>query len=316
MDASNNSLQALAANVIPVYTSAAGEAETMRSYQAIMDQWSVVYDELTVSTSFGQTHVIASGPHNAPPVVLLHALFATAVSWYRNVERLSASFRVYSVDVIGEANRSRPTKPIASLDDFVLWFTELLDGLGIETLYLVGNSYGGFTGAYYAMKLPDRIRKLVLIGPAATFHKMAPFMLHMFIPKGLYLLFPKLPGLRRAMRKGVDWMHAGLPRDPLWEPLFYQSMVHGKLINRVFPRLFSREEFAGIRAPVLLVLGEEEVIYGDLESAIRAARDLIPQVEIELIPNAHHIAAIARPELVDQRILRFFADGVAASLGC
>jgi len=293
---------------IPVYASPASEAETMNWYQAIMDQWRVDYDELTVSTRFGETHVIASGPPDAPPVVLLHALFATATSWYLNVERLSASFRIYSVDVIGEANRSRPTRPIASLGDFLVWFTELLDGLGIESLYLVGNSYGGFTGAYYAMKLPERIRKLVLIGPAATIHKMTPFMFHMFVPKGLYLLFRRLPGLRRAMRRSVNWMHAGLPRDPLWEPLFYHSMVYGKLINRVFPKRFSKEEFSEIQAPVLLLVGEKEVIYGDLESAIKAARDLIPKVEIELIPNAHHITAIAQPELVDRRILRFFAD--------
>jgi pimeloyl-ACP methyl ester carboxylesterase len=308
MGTSINSMRSLATDLISVYTSPAGEAETMNSYKAIMDQWRVDYDELTVSTRFGETHVIATGPPDAPPVVLLHALFATATSWYLNVERLSASFRIYSVDVIGEANRSRPTRPIASLDDFLLWFIELLDGLGIENLYVVGNSYGGFTGAYYAMKLPERIRKLVLISPAATIHKMTPFMFHMFVPKGLYLLFPRLPGLRRAMRRSVDWMHAGLPRDPLWEPLFYRSMVHGKLINRVFPRLFSKEEFSAIRAPVLLLFGDKEAIYGDLESAIRSARDLIPNVEIELIPNAHHIAAIAQPELVNQRILRFFGD--------
>jgi pimeloyl-ACP methyl ester carboxylesterase len=37
------------------------------------------------------------------------------------------------------------------------WFTELLDGLGIDSLYLVGNSFDGYTGAYDAMKLPEPI---------------------------------------------------------------------------------------------------------------------------------------------------------------
>jgi pimeloyl-ACP methyl ester carboxylesterase len=53
-------------------------------------------------------------------------------------------------------------------------FDGLLDGLGIDTLFLVGNSYGGFTAAYYAMKLPDRVRKLVLVGPASTIHARRP----------------------------------------------------------------------------------------------------------------------------------------------
>jgi len=117
---------------IPVFTSIAGEAEIMRAYDAIMHEWTAAYEELTVTTSFGETHVIASGPKDAPPVVLLHALLAGSVSWYRNVEVLSQSYRVYAVDVVGEGNKSRPIKPITSLDDFLQWFTEVIDGLGAE----------------------------------------------------------------------------------------------------------------------------------------------------------------------------------------
>lgn len=293
---------------IPVFSSSEGEAEIMSAYQAIMEKWPVPCKELTVSTSFGETHVIASGPENAPPVVLLHALLATATSWYRNVEALSQSYRVYAVDVIGEGNKSRPFKPITSLDDFLQWFTELIDGLGIKTLYLAGNSYGGFTGAYYAMKLPERIRKLVLIGPAATIYPMRPFYIHMFIPKAMYGFFPKLPGLKQVMRNSVDWMHKGLPCDPLWEPVFYRSMVYGGLINQVFPRVYSKDEFAQIKASVLLILGEKEVIYNNLKSALQTAQELIPGVEVEMIPDAHHVTAVAQPEKVNQRILKFFAE--------
>ena len=295
------------ANVGSVFTTPEGEADLKQAYQAVLGAWPVPCAETMVPTSFGETHVIASGPEGAQPVVLLHALLATAVSWYRNVGALSESYRVYAVDVIGEGNLSRPTKAIASLDDFLQWFTELIDGLGIETLYLVGNSYGGFTAAYYAMKLPDRIRKLVLIGPAATIHRMLPFYVHMFIPKGIYLMAPKLPGLKRTMRRSVDWMHAGLPRDPLWEPLFYRSLVYGGLLNQVFPRVYSQDEFAQITSPVLLILGEQERVYNP-QRAATTARASIPNLQVEMVPAAHHIAALARPDIVNQRMLQFFAE--------
>src|SRR5512143_1407210 len=116
---------------LPVFTSPEGKTEVMCAYQAILDRWPVPYEELTISTCFGETHVIASGPENAQPVVLLHALLATATSWYRNVEALSQTYRVYAIDIIGEGNKSCPVKPITSLDDFLQWFTELIDGLGI-----------------------------------------------------------------------------------------------------------------------------------------------------------------------------------------
>ena len=63
---------------IPVFTSPAGEAEFMQAYQAILEKWPVPYQELTVPSRWGETHIIASGPEDAPPVVLLHALFAAA----------------------------------------------------------------------------------------------------------------------------------------------------------------------------------------------------------------------------------------------
>jgi pimeloyl-ACP methyl ester carboxylesterase len=290
---------------IPVFTSPEGEAAVMGAYEGVMDAWPIERDELKVATSFGDTHVIAGGPSDGHPVVLLHALFATAASWYRVIEPLSQDHRTYAVDVVGEGNKSRPIRPIASLDDFLQWFTELLDGLGVTTLDLVGNSYGGFTAAYYAMKLPERVRKLALIGPAATIHSMWPFMIHMFIPKGIYLMAPRLPGQARVMRSSVDWMHAGLPADPKWEPLFQQTMRHGSLINRVFPRVYRSEELSEIKAPVLFIFGEREVVYGNLRSATEAARRLIPSAEIALIPDAHHITAIAQPRRFNEALLGF-----------
>lgn len=295
-------------NFIPVFTSAEGKAEVMRAYQAVMDKWSVPYKDLSITTSFGETHIIASGPEDAQPVVLLHALFATATAWYRNVEVLSKTYRVYAVDINGEGNKSQPTKPFTSLDDFLHWFIEVIDGLGIQNLYVVGNSYGGLTGTYYAMKLPERIKKLVMIGPASTIYPMRPFYTRMFIPKAMYLFFPKIPGLKRTMRRSVDWMYGGLPRDPLWDAVFYNMMVHGIAINQVFPRVYSKEEFAQIKAKSLLILGGKEKIYNNLKSAIRSARELLPNAEIEIIPDAHHITAIAQPEKVNERISRFFRE--------
>src|SRR5512139_1450594 len=107
------------AEFLPMFTSPEGRSVVMQDYLAILDRWPVPHQELTISTSFGETYVIASGPEDAPPVVLLHAFFATATSWYRNVEALSHSHRVYAVDIIGGGNRSRACKPVKSMDDFL-----------------------------------------------------------------------------------------------------------------------------------------------------------------------------------------------------
>ena len=287
---------------IPVFATEAGRVTTLESYDAIVQRWPVPYTELDIPTSGGLTHVIASGPEDGEPVVLLHAYFATATSWYRTVGALSERYRTYAVDILGDVGRSRPVRPMVSVDDFATWLSELLDGLGTARAHLVGNSVGGFIASYCAMQLQQRVGSLVLIAPAATVHSMPAFYTHMFIPKMIRVMAPWLPGGPRSMNRAVDWMNAGLPTDALWDPLFRLALIHGTGANRVFPRVFTPEEFAQIKAPTLLLIGDHEKIYSPT-AAVEAATRLLPGIAIDLVPGAHHIAAIAQPRWVNGRIL-------------
>ena len=109
------------------------------------------------------------------------------------------------------------------------------------------------------------------------------------------------------MRTAARWMRAGLPRDPVWDPLFLAVLNHGSTANRVWPRVYTREELGRIRAPVLLLLGDHERIYRP-QAAAGAARALLQSVTVSVIPAAHHIAAIAQPIAVTAEIRRFFGD--------
>ena len=291
---------------LKVFATAAGEAATLAAYDEIAQRWPVPCDELDVPTSGGMTHVIASGPKDGEPVILLHAYFATATSWYRIAAALSERYRTYAVDILGDVGRSRPNRPMASLDDFAQWFTELGDGLGASRAHVVGNSVGGFIASYCAMKLKPRVQSLVLIAPAATIHSMPAFYAHMFIPKMVYVMAPWLPGREKSMNRAVDWMNAGLPSDGPWDAMFRLALIHGTGANRVFPRVYSRDEFKQIEAPMLLIIGDHERIYSP-DAAIEAAIQLVPGIATELIPDAHHVAAIAQPLRVNTSILSFLS---------
>jgi pimeloyl-ACP methyl ester carboxylesterase len=102
-------------------------------------------------------------------------------------------------------------------------------------------------------------------------------------------------------------MHAGLPIDPAWYALFTLVMEHGTNTSQVFPRIYSSEELAQIKAPTLLLLGEQEQIY-PAQEASQAAKSLMPGIQVQIIPRAHHITALAQPELVNASLLRFFDE--------
>jgi pimeloyl-ACP methyl ester carboxylesterase len=290
---------------LPVFSSPAGKELTLQAYQDVLDRWTAPYEEIDVPTSFGETHVIASGPRDAPSILLLHAMFASATVWYRNAGALSEHYRIYAVDTLGEPGKSRPIKSIKSLEEYLKWFIELTDGLGVDEIYLVGNSVGAFLSTYFTMKFPDRIQKLVLIGPAATFHQIIPFYLNSFVPKMLYIFLPRFPGTKRLVLRGIDWIHNDLAEDPAWGPLFRLLMLHGTPTNQVFPRVYSNEEIAEIKIPTLLLIGDRERIYRP-EKVIQIAKQRISHLETEIIPHAHHITALAQPEIVNARILKFF----------
>ena len=91
---------------VDFFRTEASEARYMAAYDAVLAKWPVAYEDIVVPTRLGATHVIASGPADGSPLVLLHAAMATATVWRPNVEGLSEHFRVYAVDIVGQGGRS------------------------------------------------------------------------------------------------------------------------------------------------------------------------------------------------------------------
>ena len=117
------------------------ESETiyLTAYKAAMKSWPVPWEEIEVSNRFGTTYVVASGPEEAPPLVLLHGFFTTLLLWAPNIADLSNSYRVYAIDIMGNRNRSVPQEPIGTSEDFVEWLSETLHELKLKK-YLLGRN--------------------------------------------------------------------------------------------------------------------------------------------------------------------------------
>jgi pimeloyl-ACP methyl ester carboxylesterase len=284
---------------LPTFKTTDGQARISDAYQAVLDQWPVPLEEIAVETRFGTTHVVASGPIEAPPLVLVHAFFATAMVWKPNIAALSRDYRVYAVDCIGEPNLSIPIRPIASRLEYAQWWTEVMDFLEIDRADVVGNSNGGFQTLNQALHTPGRIRKAVLISPAATFVQMWPFYINFFVPV--------LLGSRPMIDRAIDWCNQGLPMDRAWERLFRTCLLDSSSQNRIFPAIFSDDELRQIQTPTLLLVGDHEVIYRPQDAIERATR-LVPGVCAEIVPSANHIAGISQPVWINERILRFLRE--------
>jgi pimeloyl-ACP methyl ester carboxylesterase len=290
---------------ISVFRSPDGEAQYIQAYEAVLKQWPVPYEELYIPTRFGDTHVIASGPKDAVPLALLHPSGGSATIWYRNIEKLSQHYRTYAIDTISEPNKSILTRLISSRQqrqDFADWTEDLFNGLQIESADIVGNSFGGFLALNTVLSLPERVKKAVLISPAATFVPIPAWYWH-FMPANL---FGPLFGSKRILLDPYDWIWQDFPKDECITQLRALTAIYGHP-RHWFPSVFSDKELRKIRTPVLLLIGDHEVIYKP-ERAIKRAIRLIHGLKAEIIPNANHIAEYTAADLVNEKILNFLAE--------
>ena len=126
-----------------------------------------VESEYTVRANGADVFVTDTGGE-APAVVLLHGggPGASGLSNYsRNTEALSRRFRVLVPDMPGYGRSSKHvdhSDPFGYLADTI---RGVLDELGIGRAHLVGNSYGGAAALRLALDTPQRVGKLVLMGP-------------------------------------------------------------------------------------------------------------------------------------------------------
>lgn len=101
-----------------------------------------------------------SGPPDAPPLVLLHALGEDATDWEAVVPVLARSRRVYALDLRGHGRSEWPGD--YSLELMQADVLRFLDALGLGQVDLIGHSMGGIVAYLLAEDHPQRVSRLVL----------------------------------------------------------------------------------------------------------------------------------------------------------
>jgi len=286
---------------ISIFKNAEREAEYMAAYDEALKLWPIPFESTYVPTKFGETHVIISGQEKAKPVILMHGAAASATMWYANAGKLGAQYRTYAVDTIGDWGKNKLTSFPKDRKELADWLRELIEGLGIEKPHMVGLSFGGFLTMNFAYYYPELVDKIALLAPAAVFKKLRVMF---WIQAFSAMLFPT-----KSRREGFkNWFTAeGNEIENAYTDQFTLAMGLGRSKLSVMPSVFSDEELKSITKPALLLIGDHEVIY-DGPVVIKRAKQLMPNVQAELVKHCGHGVATEQPEFVNQRILDFLSD--------
>jgi 2-hydroxymuconate-semialdehyde hydrolase len=108
-------------------------------------------------------HDLGSGA----PIVFLHGSgpgVTAWANWNKLFPILSDQFRIIAPDMAGFGFTERKETDVYTMNNWVQQTIDLMDALKLEKAHIVGNSFGGALALSLAIKYPERVDRLVLMG--------------------------------------------------------------------------------------------------------------------------------------------------------
>ena len=172
--------------------------------------WPVTSAEVDVATRYGTTRVRRSGPESGTPVVMIHPTTGASLGWHVVVGPIADHHPVYTPDTIGTAGLTVQTAPVETSTDLARWLDDLLDGLSLQRVHLVGYSEGGWIAGVHAglTEHGERIRSLTLIEPGGAIERVPPAFLVTMIVRGAATLLAR--DTRRAIQDFSRWLNGDI----------------------------------------------------------------------------------------------------------
>ncbi len=216
------------------------------------------------------------------PLMLIHGSGPGVTAWanWRLImPSLADKRRVIAPDMLGFGYSERPAQPDYRRDVWVEHAVGVLDSLGLEQVDLVGNSFGGGIALALAIKYPQRVRRLVLMGSVGVSFPLT---------RGLDEVWGYEPSFE-TMRRLMDTFayNRDLVTDELAELRYQASIRPGfqESFAQMFPAPRQRwiDGLASNEADIRALPHETLIVHGREDQVIPLAASL--QLA-ELIPNA------------------------------
>lgn len=243
------------------------------------------------------------------PVLLIHGSgpgVSAWANWRLSLPALSQNFRVIAPDMAGFGFSERPADYQYSMGNWVAQAVGLLDALNIPKASVVGNSFGGALALALAIRHPERVNKLVLMGSVGV-----PFK----ITEGLDRVWGYQPSLE-AMKGLLDIFayNRALVTDELAELRYQASIRPGfqESFSAMFPAPRQRwvdamsSPLADIRAlahHTLIIHGRDDQVI-PLQNAYDLL-DLIEHSELHVFGQCGHWTQIEHAQSFNRLVAEF-----------
>lgn len=231
------------------------------------------------------------------PVVFLHG--AGGLVWDAFLDQLAERHTVYAPEHPGTSvGDPDAISHLDSLWDLVLYYYEIFDALGLQSVPIIGHSFGAMVAAELAASNPERVSKLVLISPIGLWRDDAPVVNWMIITPGSDL--PKY--LLRDPDGPIAKQMFGAPDPEEMIRMIWSMGCTGKFVWPI-PDKGLKKRIHRIKAPTLLLWGKQDRLVPPVYALEFASR--IPGSRIEMIDDAGHLPTVEHPGRVAASVEEF-----------
>jgi pimeloyl-ACP methyl ester carboxylesterase len=238
-------------------------------------------------------------------IVDLHGLDAKPMAFHRELAR---SCRVIAPAHPGCADTDED-ETMETMDDVVFHYLRVLDALDLDTCVLAGSSIGAWIAAEIAVRHPERVEKLALIGPTGLFvpgHPIGDIFWYAQPDDGV-----RYDGLRELLFAGPR-TETGLAMVPdakddiEREMLKYKAFRFASLIGFKPPYLYNprlRDRLDRYSGPALVLRGEHDSLVPPEHAD--AYVDGLGNARLQTITGCGHSLIAEAPEEMSQSISDF-----------
>jgi pimeloyl-ACP methyl ester carboxylesterase len=238
------------------------------------------------------------------PILLLHGLGGTWDYWGRTMELLAADARCIALDLPGFGQSDSPPGGF-TLDSAADLLAAALRSLGGMPAVVCGHSLGGPLAARLAIRHPEAVTRLVLVGPSG----LAP------APVWQHRVLHAVPLYNLLQRVTLRWERWLLPIAPLRramlallvdnpsavDPALVRRIVEGARGARELTPALSASFATGldddaplVPVPIAAIWGTRDRMVPPSDAAI--LERVVPSAEIHYLPGCGHLPMVERPE--------------------
>lgn len=255
----------------------------------------------SITTDQGIVHYEVYG--RGKPVILLHGWLGSWGLWQETMAYLGRYYRTYALDFwgFGESGKKRETYAV---QDFVSLVNQFMEQLGIIHAPLVGHSMGGTVSLSVAIRYPERVSKVVVVGSPIVGSSLAfPLKLAGYRPIA-FMLFNMMGTFRLAMRAASPI----ICRDERFANMMDRDLSRTTLESFLLSiaslrRTDLRPMLDQIKIPAMGMYGDRDVIVHPRQW--QPMQKGISHAHIERFPFAGHFPMLEEPQQFAERLKSF-----------